>query len=56
SRCYTNLTQWAIQCACINTIKVMIPSLDPHTKVVGYPHGSYDLGNGYALLPHYEQS
>ncbi|KIJ06008.1 hypothetical protein PAXINDRAFT_92621 [Paxillus involutus ATCC 200175] len=56
SRCYANLTQRAIRRARINAIKVMIPSLDPHAKVVGYPRGSYDLGNGYALLPHHERS
>lgn len=40
-----------MECAEVNALKAMLPSLDRDTqKETKIPHGGIDLGNGYILL------
>ncbi|KAJ7714320.1 hypothetical protein B0H16DRAFT_1618915 [Mycena metata] len=45
---YANLSQRAIHRAWVNSLKTIIPDLEPDSVVL--PRGSIDIGKGYALL------
>ena len=45
---FANLAQRGLLCAQVNALKSMIPDLEVDTPAL--PHGSMDIGDGYALL------
>jgi len=47
---FANLLQRGIRHACVNTLKAMIPNLEPSKATKDLPCGAIDLGDGYVLL------